>query len=166
MKRMLSIAGIVGIGAVLAVAAYAVWNGGESPTDAMSTRTTGDAEPTAVLYHDPSCGCCRQYGRYLRSQGLEIEVETASYAELDQIKQRLGVDSSLRSCHTLKLGDYVVEGHVPMEAINQLLSERPDIQGIALPGMPKGSPGMNGAKGKPFVIYQMTEDGVSRYMTL
>ncbi|MFB6286934.1 MAG: DUF411 domain-containing protein [Candidatus Bipolaricaulia bacterium] len=163
MKRILMMAGIA---AAVAVAAYAVWNGGQAPADATRPQTASDAEPAAILYQDPSCGCCSQYGRYLRSKGMDIEVEQVSYAKLDQIKQRLGVDASLRSCHTLKLGDYVVEGHVPMEAIDQLLSDQPDIQGIALPGMPKGSPGMNGPKTKPFIIYQITDDGVSRYMTL
>ena len=163
MKRILMMAGIA---AAVALAAYAVWNGGDPPTDATSARPTGDAESSIVLYHDPSCGCCNQYGHYLRSNGLEIEVEQVSYAKLDQIKQRLGVDPSLRSCHTLQLGDYVVEGHVPMEAIDQLRSDQPDIRGIALPGMPQGSPGMNGPKTGPFIIYQITDDGVSRYMTL
>lgn len=163
MKRILV---IVGIAAAVAVAAYAVWNGGESSTDLANSEASGEAEPTVVLYHDPSCGCCREYGRYLKSQGLDVEVQTVRRAELDRTKRRLGVDASLRSCHTLKLGDYVVEGHVPMEAIDQLLSDQPDIHGIALPGMPQGSPGMNGPKSEPFIIYQITDDGVSRYMTL
>lgn len=79
--------------------------------------------------------------------------------ELDQVEARLGVPARLKSCHVVRIGDYFVEGHVPIEAIRKLLMERPSIRGIALPGMPSGSPGMGGKKEGLFVIYGVSSDG-------
>ena len=72
----------------------------------------------------------------------------------------------MQSCHTSIIGDYYVEGHVPVEAIRKLLDERPSIDGIALPGMPQGSPGMSGEKAEPFVIYAITGGAVEEFVTL
>jgi len=78
---------------------------------------------------------------------------------LDEMKNSLGVPMDLQSCHTAVIGDYFIEGHMPLEVIEKLLTEKPNIKGIALPGMPMGSPGMPGSKTEDFLIYQVNNDG-------
>ena len=120
------------------------------------------AEPMAVkLYKDPWCGCCTQYGKHLEAHGFAVEVEETS--NLAEIKRQAGVPEGLEGCHTLKVGGYVVEGHVPVAVLLRLLSERPAIAGISLPGMPEGSPGMPGEKSAPFTIHAFGDNGLSMY---
>ena len=107
----------------------------------------------SVLYKDPDCGCCADYAKYLEGEGIPVRVkETTALAALRRLA---GVPDKLASCHTTTIGAYVVEGHVPVAAIRKLLAEKPDIRGIALPGMPQGSPGMSGIKEGPFVVYEI-----------
>jgi len=107
----------------------------------------------ATLYKDPSCGCCREYGTYLSQNGFDVEV--VDTADLLSIKQQSGVPAELEGCHSTLVGGYVVEGHVPAGIVKRLLQEKPQILGISLPGMPLGSPGMDGVKEAPFVIYEI-----------
>ncbi len=101
---------------------------------------------------------------YLQENGFQVE--SVMTDDLGEVKDRYGVPEQMQSCHTAIVGDYFIEGHVPVEAIRKLLDERPAISGIALPGMPQGSPGMSGEKTEPFVIYAIA-DGVAReYITL
>jgi hypothetical protein len=87
--------------------------------------------------------------------------------ELAEISRKAGIPAELQGCHTAFIGDYVVDGHVPVEAINKLLDERPAIKGISLPGMPEGSPGMAGTKSAPFTVFAIGADGKSSvYMTI
>ncbi|MFC6670540.1 DUF411 domain-containing protein [Marinobacterium aestuariivivens] len=109
--------------------------------------------PTGTLYKNPQCGCCSGHADYLRAQGFEIEVIESD--RLSAFKREQDVPQALESCHTLLIDGYVIEGHVPVASIRRLLTERPDIRGIALPGMPAGSPGMGGAKSGPFSIYEL-----------
>ncbi|MDS0474631.1 DUF411 domain-containing protein [Natrinema sp. 1APR25-10V2] len=115
-------------------------------------------EPIAVTtvrqYNSPGCSCCEQYASYLRDNVDGTITETVP-DDIDAIKREHGVPSDLRSCHTLTVGEYVVEGHVPAEVIATLLGEKPDIDGIALPRMPAGAPGMPGQKESSFVIYAL-----------
>ncbi|MEX0809536.1 MAG: DUF411 domain-containing protein [Dongiaceae bacterium] len=106
---------------------------------------------TGTLYKDPACGCCAEYGAYLRENGFELEIVNTD--DLASIKQAHGVPADFEGCHSLTIGDYIVEGHVPVAVILRLLTEQPDIAGISLPGMPMGSPGMSGDKEGPFEIY-------------
>jgi hypothetical protein len=93
-----------------------------------------------VVYKDPNCGCCAKWVEHMRKNGFEVRVEdTGSMAA---VKQRFGIGMGLASCHTSVIGDYVFEGHVPATAIARFLEERPDANGLAVPGMPVGSPGM------------------------
>ncbi len=109
------------------------------------------------IYKSEYCGCCSVYVDYFkRKVKLNVGVETVEDVVL--IKNDLGIPDELSSCHTVKVGDYFVEGHVPLEAVEKLLKEKPEIKGIALPGMPSGSPGMPGAK-EEFVIYAVKNDG-------
>jgi hypothetical protein len=85
---------------------------------------------------------------------------------LDLIKKKHNIPGEMQSCHTSVVGKYFIEGHVPIEAINKLLKDQPDIDGIALPGMPMGTPGMSGNKEAPYVIYQLIDGEYSVFMTI
>ena len=121
------------------------------------------SEPTfaapihAVLYKNPSCMCCEGYAAYLRANGFDVEVKPTH--DLAQISLKAGVPPQLEGCHTMFIEGYVVDGHVPADVIRKLLSEKPAIAGITLPGMPSGSPGMYGTKTEKFTIYAVTKDG-------
>jgi hypothetical protein len=111
----------------------------------------------ATLYKNPQCGCCEGYADYLRKNGFEVDVKPTN--DLASISSKAGVPANLQGCHTMFVDGYVVDGHVPVKTVRKLLSERPDIAGITLPGMPMGSPGMAGGKTEPFTIYAVTKDG-------
>jgi hypothetical protein len=114
------------------------------------------AEPAAVtLYKNPQCSCCEKYATYLRGHGYSVTVKATH--DLSLIRRQLGVPQSLEGCHTMAVDRYVVEGHVPVKTLNKLLTERPDIKGISLPGMPPGSPGMGGRKVEPFKMYEISK---------
>ena len=116
------------------------------------------AAPTAAtLYKDPQCGCCEGYAAYLRQNGFTVDVKPTN--DLAEISRKAGVPSEMQGCHTMFVSGYVVDGHVPIKTIRKLLSERPAIAGITLPGMPTGSPGMTGEKTVPFKIYAVNKDG-------
>lgn len=109
---------------------------------------------TAEVYYSSSCGCCVNYIGYLRDNGLDVKPVLTE--DMDTIKNGMGIPAGMRSCHTVKIGNYFVEGHVPVKAMEKLLQERPEIDGIALPGMPSGSPGMPGGK-VPFEIFSISK---------
>lgn len=111
----------------------------------------------ATLYKDPQCTCCEGYAAYLRENGFDVDVKPTN--DLAAISQKAGVPAKYQGCHTMFVGDYVVDGHVPVEIVRKLLAERPPIAGITLPGMPAGSPGMTGEKAKAFIIFAVTKDG-------
>jgi len=94
----------------------------------------------AVVHRSPTCGCCGKWADRLRAAGYAVEV--VDEADMKPVKERLGVPKALSSCHTAEIGGYVVEGHVPVAAIERLLEEKPKALGVAAPGMPAGSPGM------------------------
>ena len=117
---------------------------------------------TMTVYKSPTCGCCGIWTDY-----VDYDTEVVQMQDLSSVKSQYGVPAELQSCHTAVIGGYVVEGHIPMEAIERMLEERPDIKGIAMPGMPSGSPGMPGPKSGPFVIYAIHNDGsYTEYMRL
>ena len=111
-----------------------------------------------TLYKSPGCGCCGLYSGYLDNSG-ELNVVVENMDDVTPIKEKYNIPAKLRSCHTTIIGDYFVEGHIPTEAIVKLLEEKPDIAGIAMEGMPSGSPGMPGGKLGDFVIYAVNHDG-------
>ncbi|MCZ0964498.1 DUF411 domain-containing protein [Paracoccus benzoatiresistens] len=113
----------------------------------LSGRAGADPLPLVTVSKDPSCGCCNGWVAHLEAAGFPVRV--AESADLDGLKQRLGVPAALASCHTAEVDGYVVEGHVPATAIRRLLAERPDATGLAVPGMPAGSPGMDGPGVEP-----------------
>lgn len=116
-----------------------------------------------TLIKDPNCGCCAQHAAYLREHGYAIEIQESD--DLSTLRAELGVPDMLIGCHVILAEGYVIEGHVPAAAIDKLLAERPAIKGIAVPGMPPGSPGMDGEKTEPLVVFEIA-DGMPRvFMT-
>ena len=113
----------------------------------------------ATLFKNPQCSCCEGYAAYLRKNGFEVDVKPTN--DLAEISSKAGVPEKFQGCHTMFVNGYVVDGHVPVNVIRKLLSERPAIAGITLPGMPEGSPGMAGQKHGLFTIYAVTKDGAA-----
>ena len=113
----------------------------------------------AILYKNPQCSCCEGYAAYLRNNGFEVDVKATN--DLAQISLKAGVPEHLQGCHTMFINGYVVDGHVPVKTLRKLLTEKPAIAGITLPGMPTGSPGMVGQKKGPFTIYAVTKEGTA-----
>ncbi|WP_416398479.1 DUF411 domain-containing protein [Allohahella sp. A8] len=105
----------------------------------------------AVLYKNPDCHCCEEYASYLSQHGFDVKVVPTE--ALPKIKGQYEVPNNLAACHTTVIGAYAIEGHVPIESVKRLLQERPAVQGIAVPGMPAGSPGMGGQKTEPLAVY-------------
>ncbi|MEX2017194.1 MAG: DUF411 domain-containing protein, partial [Candidatus Pacearchaeota archaeon] len=110
------------------------------------------------IYKSITCGCCDVYSSYVDGK-VKPKINSFNVQDSDATKRQFGVPKEMESCHTTIIGGYFVEGHVPLEAVEKLLQERPDIKGIAMPGMPMGSPGMVGQKSGPFVIYAVANDG-------
>ena len=117
---------------------------------AVGTPARAAEKPPITLYKTATCGCCKGYAEHMKTLGYPVTV--IDQPDLSPLRRRLGVDARLESCHTMKIGNYVVEGHVPEAAIARLLAEKPAIKGIALPGMPLGAPGMAGPKEGPYLI--------------
>lgn len=102
------------------------------------------ARPRVTMHRDPSCGCCGDWAAHLMVAGFPVAI--ADTARINAVKARLGVPQELWSCHTAEVGGYIIEGHVPSAAIDRLLAEKPEAAGLAVPGMPAGSPGMEGGE--------------------
>jgi hypothetical protein len=110
-----------------------------------------DPSKTATLYKDPQCGCCQVYADYLEQNGFAVIVKPTH--NLAAISREAGIPDDFQGCHTTFTDNYVVSGHVPVATVNKLLTDRPAIKGITLPGMPQGSPGMTGQKNGSHTIY-------------
>ncbi len=124
----------------------------------IAPKGTREAEPIPViLYKNPECSCCESYAQYLGGNGFKVEVKATN--DLAEISRKAGVPENLEGCHTSFIGDYVVDGHVPVPTIRKLLGEKPAIAGITLPGMPPGSPGMGGEKTTSLIVYAVSRDG-------
>jgi hypothetical protein len=106
----------------------------------MAIKSTQAAD--MVVYKSPTCGCCNDWIDHMKEAGFKVEPKNRQ--NMSPIKAELGVAGNLQSCHTATIGGYVVEGHVPADLVRRMLDEQPDIRGIAVPGMPMGSPGMEG----------------------
>lgn len=121
------------------------------------------AQHAVVTVHkDPNCGCCTGWADHLTKAGFEVK--TMDTARLDAVKKRLGVPSDLAACHTAEVEGYVIEGHVPALALKRFLSEKPNVAGLAVPGMPIGSPGMEGGTPETYTVIQFGPEGRKEYM--
>ena len=114
-----------------------------------------------TLYKNVGCRCCTRWANLLRTKGYKVVEKGVD--DLDAIKTRLKVGEKFQSCHTVLIGGYVIEGHVPMKEIDRLLKERPNAKGLSVPGMPVGSPGMEapGNIPEPYTVFLMKTDGSS-----
>jgi hypothetical protein len=113
--------------------------------------------PEMEVWKSAACGCCTAWVRHVEAAGFTVRV--TEMEDVIPVKERLGVPPELSSCHTARVGGYVVEGHVPADDILRLLRARPQIAGIFLPGMPLGSPGMEAPRGEPYEVLALDAKG-------
>lgn len=120
-------------------------------------QSSGQDLPAITVYKSPTCGCCANWVDHLEESGFDVKpVDTHETA---MMKMRYGVPGDLSSCHTALVDGYVIEGHVPAEEIKKMLAEDPEIAGLAVPGMPMGSPGMEGDRTDPYDVIAFTKNG-------
>ena len=130
---------------------------------AWAAQPSAQALPVLQVWKDPNCGCCKDWISYLQRDGFQVQVfETGNTA----VRQRLGLPQKYASCHTALIGGYVVEGHVNTREIRRLLAEKPKAIGLSVPGMPIGSPGMDGpeygGRKDPYDVVLVLPDGSGR----
>lgn len=134
-----------------------------TPANAMVDATlaaTIAETPTIKVYKSPTCGCCALWVDHMREAGFELEVLDVADTELVRVKVDAGVPLQMQTCHTALVGDYVFEGHIPAEVIARFLAEKPSASGLAVPGMPIGSPGMEfGDRVDPYDVLQFDAAG-------
>jgi hypothetical protein len=128
-------------------------------TPGLADAGTRDTN-TIVVYKSPTCGCCTKWVEHLQRDGFHVEVHDTE--DVETVKDGSGVPAGLRSCHTAIAGRYVIEGHVPASDIRRLLRQGPAIAGLAVPGMPVGSPGMEGARSERYDVVTFGGPGASR----
>ena len=129
---------------------------------ATSPVPSAGALPVVEVHRNASCGCCLKWVEHLREAGFQVNVHVSD--DMQALKRRLGVPDAQRSCHTAQVGGYFVEGHVPAADVRRLLAERPAARGLAVPGMPLGSPGMETPDGtrQPYTVELVAADGTAR----
>jgi hypothetical protein len=139
-----------------------VGSGSAAPDPAQPPIALDRAEPIPMtVYLTPTCGCCAGWVEHLAAHGFEVSLQYMD--DLAPTKERLGVTPEISSCHTAVVNGYVVEGHVPGDVVRRLLAEAPEVAGIAAPGMPVGSPGMEvGGQVDPYDVIAFTSDGRTR----
>lgn len=128
----------------------------------MRAARVGLMETSADIkvYKSPTCGCCTAWVEHLEEHGLSVETVHVDQGQLNTVKQQAGLTRELASCHTAFIEGYAVEGHVPVGDIQRLIAEKPDISGLAVPGMPAGSPGMEvGGRHDPFDVVSFDQSG-------
>ncbi len=137
----------------------------QSATTSMAVGSVGEkVDKKITVFKSPDCGCCVGYIAALEKDGFDVNVVKTT--DMARIKEKYHVPGNMRSCHTAVMGDYFIEGHVPIKAVEKLLSEKPQIDGIMLPGMPPGSTGMPGVKRGPFKVYALADGEISEFMTI
>ena len=115
----------------------------ETPASIEVAAVPSGNLPPVTVYKDPNCGCCAKWVDHMKAAGFSVSV--MDMPDLSMVKQKYNIGAELQSCHTAVIGDYAIEGHVPADLIVKLLEEKPSVAGLAVPGMPMGSPGMEGA---------------------
>lgn len=124
---------------------------------AVAVFPDGADGPVVTVYKSPTCGCCTAWVTHVKRAGFRVEIRDT--ANVQPVKDRWGVPPDLTSCHTALVDGYVIEGHVPADLIQRLLQERPAVVGIATPGMPIGSPGMEGGEAEPYDVVTFDKEG-------
>lgn len=129
-----------------------------------ATTRAQSAQPLVEVWKSPTCGCCKDWVRHLESNGFRVK--TLEVQSTAQARARMRIPERLGSCHTAAVGGYALEGHVPAREIRRLLAERPDAVGLAVPGMPIGSPGMDGpeygGRRDAYDVLLVAKDGSTR----
>lgn len=130
----------------------------------MSGHLRAETLPLVTVTKDPSCGCCNGWVEHIEAAGFPVRVLES--ADMFGLKQRRGVPAELASCHTADVGGYVIEGHVPAAAVKRLLTGRPTGVGLAVPGMPAGSPGMDfpGVEPEPYEVFLFDASGHNAFL--
>ncbi len=157
------ITGIIVAVALIVLGGFYFMNG-INDSRASKVASGFGAGQKVTVYKSPVCGCCVGYAEELEKQGFEVE--TISTEDMGAIKDKYGIPADKQSCHTIVMGDYFIEGHVPMVAVEKLLKEQPEIAGIGLPRMPSGTPGMPGPKRAPYEVYQSKDGEFSEFVTI
>lgn len=124
------------------------------------SRRSAAAPSRISVYKDPTCGCCGKWAEHLRANGFEVVIQATK--DLTGYRKKFGVPESLASCHTAVVDGYAIEGHVPAREIQRLLKGRPSAKGLAVPGMPMGSPGMEAAKTQAYSVLLFDASGRSQ----
>lgn len=145
-RLMIRLAGIGGV--LVAVAAASAWRHASSSSSPL---------PTVTVYKSATCGCCSKWVDHLRQNGFKVDAFDTE--DLTTVMSTMGVPGRLASCHTAKVGNYVIEGHVPADLIKKLLAEHPALSGLAVPGMVTGSPGMEGPGAQHYDVIAWDRDG-------
>ncbi|SFZ84452.1 Uncharacterized conserved protein [Devosia enhydra] len=121
-----------------------------------------ESRPALHVLRDPNCGCCSAWVEILQADGFDVTVEESMGTALARYKLDNGIPQEMASCHTARVMGYMIEGHVPAADIRRLLDERPDAVGLAVPGMPYGSPGMGPeSEREAYVVYLVRRDGTT-----
>jgi len=126
----------------------------------VASTTFAQRVPSVTVYKSATCGCCKDWVKHLEANGFRVESHDVT--DLDRIKRNLGVRPQYASCHTAIAEGYTLEGHVPAGDIKRLLAERPKGRGLAVPGMPGGSPGMESAPKQPYATLLIDDQGGAR----
>lgn len=132
------------LGAVMTISAFSMLAGIANAT-------------TFSVFKSPWCGCCENWVNYLKENGHTVSVKEIE--DLSPIKKSSGISEKMQSCHTAVVDGYIIEGHVPVREIDRLLTEKPDVIGLSVPGMVAGSPGMEGGEPEPYNVMVMNMDG-------
>lgn len=125
----------------------------------LMAMTAAQAGQAISVLKTSGCGCCLAWIKYLERSGFVVEARNVAMGDLMRAKLDAGLKPELAACHTARIEGYIVEGHVPVQEIRRLLNERPDAIGLAIPGMPLGSPGMETDKGEPYQVLLVHRDG-------
>jgi hypothetical protein len=130
----------------------------------LQTNPLFAGEKEVITVHkDPTCGCCSGWVQHLQQAGFGTKV--IDTRDLDAVKHRLGVPDDLAACHTAEVAGFIIEGHVPAAALKRLLAEKPNAKGLAVPGMPIGSPGMEGGKPEKYDVILFGAKGQRTFMS-
>ncbi|MBI5908021.1 MAG: DUF411 domain-containing protein [Burkholderiales bacterium] len=125
-----------------------------------SASVGAQSMPLVEVFKSPYCGCCGKWVEHLRRNGFQVQ--THDMDNVPAVRKKLGMPDQLGSCHTARIGGYVVEGHVPAADIQRLLKEKPKALGLAVPSMPPGSPGMESARPVPYQTLLVRTDGTTQ----
>jgi hypothetical protein len=125
-----------------------------------STADTDPKQPVITVYKDASCGCCKSWIEHLIKHGYRVDAKDSP--DMTEIKRSLGVPEGLTACHTAVVNGYLIEGHVPAADIARLLKAKPKVAGLAVPGMPMGSPGMEGPRTQHYHLLSFDKAGKTR----